>query len=96
VGRRGWLVVGGVCLAGAVGLGAWTWFLAGRSLDVRDQWSSVASSFGTFVSLILAVLALFLAGRGPASTPSVGTRGVSVGGNSSAPIVTGDNNSVNG
>lgn len=56
-------------VGGAVGLGVWTWFLAGRTLDVMDQWSSVVSSFAALLSLVLASVGLIVAVRGPAATP---------------------------
>lgn len=63
VGRGALLTVAATGAAGAVGLGVWTWFLAGRSLDVMDQWSSVMSSFGTLLSLLFAVVGLILTVR---------------------------------
>ena len=70
--RRGvWAGVAVTGVAGAAGLAAWTWFLAGRSLDVMDQWSSVVSSLATLASLVLAAMALIMSASGPvAARPS--------------------------
>lgn len=76
MGRGGWLAVGALAVAGAAGLGVWAWFLAGRSLDVMDQWSSVLSGFGTLASLAVAVIALVVAIRSPETG---GSRSVRVG-----------------
>jgi hypothetical protein len=81
-------------------------FLAGKTLDIADQWSSVAAGFAALLlglpSLVIAVLALRSAAAppspvlpGPAdAAPRVGPRGVNVGGSVSAPIITGDNNTI--
>jgi hypothetical protein len=101
------LVIAGALLVSGVGCGIWAWFLAGKTVDVADQWSSVAAGFAALLlglpSLVIAVLALRNAAPpspalpGPAAAvPRVGPRGVSVGGSVSAPIVTGDHNRVQG
>jgi hypothetical protein len=105
--RSAKLVIAVALLLSSLGCGIWAWFLAGKTLDVANQWSSVAAGFAALLlglpSLVIAVLSLRSAAPpspaqpGPAAAASrVGPRGVSVGGSVSAPIVTGDNNRVQG
>lgn len=83
----------GAGLAVFAAFGAWAWFLAGKTLDVADRWSSVLSSFAALAGLVVAVLALVL-GRGRASATPVGERGVAIGGDApDATIITGDRSS---
>jgi hypothetical protein len=76
----------------AVATGAWAWFLAGRGLEDMDRWSSVLAglvglAFG-IAAVVLGVLSL--RGRGAPT----GGAGVSVGGDVTGAIVTGDHNEV--
>lgn len=88
------LVASGFGGAGVfAGFGLWAWFLAGKSLDVADQWSSVLSSFAALAGLVIAVVALVAARKGP--QPPVPERGVRIGGDApQSVIITGDGNSV--
>ena len=97
MGRGAWLAVGGLGLVGTVGLGLWAWFLAGRSLDVMDQWSSVVSSFGTLASLVVAIVALVLAIRGPGGDGGGGSRSIHIHGDANhARISQGDASPIRG
>ncbi len=98
MGRGGWLAVSGMSVAGTVGLGVWTWFLAGQSLDLKDQWSSVASGFGTFASLVVAVIALVVAVRAPGgagTTARAGRRSFRARDAYGARVTLGDNSPIN-
>jgi len=91
--RHRWLwFVGGLVVF--AGFGVWAWFLAGKTLDVADQWSSVLSSFAALAGLVFSVLALILS-RAEGSTKPMGKRSVHIGGNADdSIIITGDNNSA--
>jgi hypothetical protein len=91
--RRPWLWFGGGLIVFA-GFGVWAWFLAGRTLEVADQWSSVLSSFAALVGLVVSVMALVGSRTGGSPKPA-GTRNVHVGGDASgSTFVTGDGNSI--
>ncbi len=98
--RRRGLIVAGALLVSAAGAALWTWFLAGKTLDVADQWSSVLTGVVTILlapaGLVVGVMAL----RSPSPAQSalqqpanrtqvVQARDVS------APIINGDGNQVN-
>jgi hypothetical protein len=89
--RHPWLWLGGGLVVFA-GFGVWAWFLAGKTLDVADQWSSVLSSFAALVGLVVSVLALI--GSRTGASPA-GNRNIHVGGDASgSTFVTGDGNSI--
>ena len=91
-GRR-WRWFGGGLVVFA-GFGVWSWFLAGRTLETADRWSSVLSGFVALAGLVMSVLALARSRPAGAADPSDG-RNVQVGGDASnAVIVTGDNSPV--
>lgn len=97
MGRGSWLAIAAIGAAGALGFGAWTWFLAGRSLDVMDQWSSVISSFGTLLSLLIAVVGLILTVRGSGTSgggTGAGRRSFRARNASGARVTFGDHSSI--
>lgn len=93
MGRGGWLVLACIGAAGAVGLGVWTWFLAGRSLEVMDQMSSVLSGFGTLASLVLGVVGLVVALRSSSGSPD-GHKSFRADDASGARVTFGDNSPI--
>jgi hypothetical protein len=102
--RSAKLVIAGALLVSGVGCGVWAWFLAGQSLEVADQWSSVVAGLAALLlgvpSLVIGILALRAAPPTPAAPPApgVGARGVHVHveGDVAGSIVTGDHNQVQG
>jgi hypothetical protein len=89
--RHPWLWLGGGLVVFA-GFGVWAWFLAGKTLDVADHWSSVLSGFVALVGLVVSVLALI--GSRTGASPA-GNRNVHVGGDASgSTFVTGDGNAI--
>jgi hypothetical protein len=58
---RGFLALTGLGLTVFVGFGLWTWFLAGKSLEMADQWSSVLSSFAALCGLVVSIAGLLMA-----------------------------------
>jgi hypothetical protein len=102
MGRRQGLIVAGVLLVSALGAGAWTWWLAGWTLEVADQRSSVLTGIATLLlapaGLLVGVLALRTPGTAPTTPPQHlvhHTQTVQVAGDVSAPIINGDENRVN-
>ena len=90
---RGWWFGGGLVVF--AGFGVWAWFLAGKSLDVADQWSSVLSGFASLVGVALAVLALVLGRPDASGAVPAGKRDVRVGGDADdAMIIAGDHNTM--
>ena len=91
--RHRWLWFGGGLIVCA-GFGICAWFLAGKTLEVADQWSSVLSSFAALGGLVISVLAMVLSSAQESTKPT-GERSVHVGGDAhDSIIVTGDTNSV--
>ncbi|MEU4242907.1 hypothetical protein [Actinoplanes sp. NPDC026619] len=94
--NRTLLVVSGV--VALVAAGAWSWFLAGRSLSDMDSWSSVLSAV---VALVAGILSIGLAAAGirsarreTAATPARRDGGVHIGRDLNGAVVTGDHNEV--
>jgi hypothetical protein len=102
MGRRWGLIVAGVLLVSALGAGVWTWWLAGKTVEVADQWSSVLTGIATLLlapaGLVVGVLALRAPGTAPPTPPpqqpASRTQTVQAG-EVSAPIINGDENRVN-
>jgi len=92
--RKAWIALAGTGAGGAVGLGIWTYFLAGKSLDVMDQMSSVLSSFGALVSIVLAVVGLILALRSTSTTESGSNRVFRAKNASGARVTLGDHSPI--
>lgn len=87
---RSWLALAGTLGASGVGCAVLAWFLAGRTLDVADQWSSVVAAFAAILLGPIGLLVSVLAWR---SSRPMGPA-VRVGGDVNAPVITGDHNSV--
>jgi hypothetical protein len=100
--RRWGLIVAAVLLLSAAGAGLWTWFLAHKTLEVADQWSSVLTGVATILlapaGFVVGVVALRSSGQGqlapPPQQPANRTQIVQAG-EVSAPIINGDGNQVN-
>jgi hypothetical protein len=93
--RGAWLGVAVTGMTAAVGLGVWTWYLAGRSLDVMDQTASVMSSFVALASLVVGIIGLILAVRSPGSGGGgTGRRSFQARDASGARVTFGDNSSI--
>ena len=91
MGRRRWMWFG-VGLVVFAGFGVWAWFLAGKTLEIANQWSSVLSSFAALAGLVMSVVALLRTGGADGSG---GGRNVQIGGSAKdAIIVTGDHSPV--
>jgi hypothetical protein len=102
MGGRWRLIVAGMLLISALGTGVWTWWLAGKTVEVADQWSSVLAGIATLLfapaGLVVGVLALRAPGTAP-STPAqqqpVSRTQTVQADTVSAPIINGDENRVN-
>jgi hypothetical protein len=106
---RRWTLAG-VLLILALACGGWAWFLAGRPLSERDQWSSVLGGFAGVVFGVLGLVVAVLALRQPPAVqppddapapeappsprPGSGDRSVTVRGSNDGIIVTGDGNRI--
>lgn len=85
--RWGWVVVGVAVFAGC---GLWAWFLAGKTLDIADKWSSVLAGCAALAGLVLSGLALLL-NRGDGGG---GSRSVHIGGDASGTFTMGDHSPI--
>jgi hypothetical protein len=98
VGRSAKIVIAVTLVVVGVGCGVWAWFLLPQSLDDADKWSSVLAGVVSVVvgvpGLVIGVMALRQPAGSSGSRMAVGNRGVAVGGEVKAPIVTGDHNVV--
>jgi len=82
--RWGWFIAS---VAMFTGCGLWAWFLAGRTLDVADRWSSVLASFAALAGLVMSALVLLLGGGG-------GARSVHIGGDATGIFTMGDHSPI--